>query len=113
LIHRGRLLSELGVWLGGWIRRVGWNAFYQLMVSLDEARAGLSPNGSDCPFQRWAVGVARQRDVDVIVTGHTHQAARHEHGSQLFLNSGSCSEGQHSFLALDTRRAEYAVHASF
>jgi len=48
-----------------------------------------------------------------VVTGHTHRAARTEHGSRLFLNSGSCSEGQLSFLSIDTRRGDYAVNYGY
>jgi len=113
LLQRRRWLAELGVWLGGWIRRVGMASFYRLLTRIDDARSGLSRNSSLCAFQRWAVSVAEQRQVDLIVTGHTHLAARTEHGDRLFLNSGSCSEGQLSFLALDTRRAQYAVQTSF
>ncbi len=113
LIERRRWLSELGIWLGGWIRRLGLNAMYRLFAELDEKRGGLSLDGSRCAFQRWAMGVAREREVDVIVTGHTHLAAQTDHGGRLFLNSGSCSEGKLSFLALDTRRACYGVHSSF
>ena len=54
-----------------------------------------------------------RRDVDIVVTGHTHIATRAEHGSRLYLNSGSCSDGNLSYLAIDTRRASYTVHAGF
>lgn len=113
LIQRRQWLSELGVWLGGWIRRVGLNAFYRLCAKIDEARGGLSLDGTLCEFQRWAVGEAARREFDVVVTGHTHHAARTEHGSRLFLNSGSCSEGQLSFLSIDTRRGDYAVNYGY
>jgi predicted phosphodiesterase len=110
LIQRRRWLSELGVWLGGWIRRVGLDAFYRLCAKID---GGLSLDGTLCEFQRWAVGEAARREFDVVVTGHTHHAARTEHGSRLFLNSGSCSEGQLSFLSIDTRRGDYAVNFGY
>jgi predicted phosphodiesterase len=113
LIARRRWLSELGVWLGGWIRRVGLDAFYRLCAKLDEARGGLSLDGAHCQFQRWAMGVAARRQFDVVVTGHTHLAARTEHGSRLFLNSGSCSGGELSFLSIDTRRGDYAVNFGY
>jgi predicted phosphodiesterase len=113
LIQRRQWLSELGVWLGGWIRRVGMGAFYRLCAKIDEGRGGLSLDGTRCAFQRWAVGEAARREFDVVVTGHTHLAARSEHGSRLFLNSGSCSEGQVSFLSIDTRRADYAVNYGY
>ncbi len=113
LIQRRQWLSELGVWLGGWIRRVGLDAFYRLCAKIDQARGGLSLDGTLCEFQRWAVGEAARREFDVVVTGHTHHAARTEHGSRLFLNSGSCSEGQLSFLSIDTRRGDYAVNLGY
>jgi predicted phosphodiesterase len=113
LIRRRQWLTDLGVWLGGWIRRVGLGAFYRLCAKIDEARGGLSLDGSRCAFQRWAVEQAAQREFDVVVTGHTHLAARSEHGSRLFLNSGSCSEGQLSFLSIDTRRGDYAVNFGY
>jgi predicted phosphodiesterase len=113
LILRRRWLADLGVWLGGWIRRVGLTAFYRLCARLDGARGGLSLDGSRCAFQRWAVSEAARRSADVVVTGHTHLATRNEHGSRLFLNSGSCSEGRLSFLSIDTRRGDYAVHFGY
>ena len=112
-IVRRRWLSELGVWLGGWIRRLGLASLYRLLNSVDEWRAGSSTDSTRCAFQREWVGQATRRDVDIVVTGHTHIAARAEHGSRLYLNSGSCSDGNLSFLAIDTRRASYTVHAGF
>ncbi len=113
LVQKRRWLSELGVWLGGWIRRLGLGALYRLLNELDEKRGGLSLDSTRCSFQKWAMNLAAEREFDVVVTGHTHLAANAEHGSRLFLNSGSCSEGQLSFLSMDTTRAAYAVNTSF
>jgi len=57
--------------------------------------------------------IAAEREFDIMVTGHTHLAANAVHGDRLFLNSGSCSEGQLSFLSMDTARSKYAVNNSF
>lgn len=113
LVVRRRWLSELGIWLGGWIRRLGLDAFYRLLTRIDERRGGASLDASSCPFQRWAMDVAAEREVDIVVTGHTHLATRADHGARLFLNSGSCSEGKLSFLSMDTRRGDYGVHTSW
>jgi len=112
-MERRRWVSELGVWLGGWIRRVGLTALYRLMARLDERRGGLSHDGSRCEFQRWAMNLAARREVDVIVTGHTHLATIAEHGARVFVNSGTCSEGKFSFSSLDTRRGRYQVHTGY
>ncbi|MDF3069973.1 MAG: Ser/Thr protein phosphatase family protein [Polyangiaceae bacterium] len=113
LVARRQWITDLGVWLGGWIRRVGLDAFYRLCAKIDEMRGGISEDGTRCAFQQWAVGEATRREFDIVVTGHTHLAARTEHGSRLFLNSGSCSEGNLSFLSLDTRRGDYAVNSRY
>jgi predicted phosphodiesterase len=80
---------------------------------MDEKRGGLSEDSTRCSFQKWAMNIAAEREFDVMVTGHTHLAANANHGDRLFLNSGSCSEGQLSFLSMDTARSNYAVHSSF
>ncbi len=113
LVQRRRWLSELGVWLGGWIRRLGLGALYRLLNELDEKRGGLSLDSTRCSFQKWAMALATEREFDVMVTGHTHLARTHSTAIRLFLNSGSCSEGQFSFLSMDTARAAYAVNTSF
>jgi len=113
LIKRARWLSEIGVWLGGWILRLGLGSLYGLFDAIDRVRSGIAPDPRRCTFQRWAVSLAETRRADVVVTGHTHVPLRAEHPNALFLNSGSCSNGQFSFLSLDTRNGNYAVHAGF
>lgn len=110
VVKHARWLSELGVWFGAWVRRFGFGKMYQLLRRLDGLRAGASLDAQSCTFQRWAVEVARLKSADVVVTGHTHIAARAEHGDRLFLNSGSCAMGAISFLSIDTKKKEFAVH---
>jgi predicted phosphodiesterase len=113
LVQRRRWVSELGVWIGGWVRRVGLRPLYRLLADLDERRGGLSREAAQRAFEFWAMSLASRRNVDVIVTGHTHFATRSDEGGRLFLNSGSCSEGNLSYLAIDTQRGCYGVHCSF
>jgi predicted phosphodiesterase len=105
--------SELGVWLGGWVRRAGLESVYRAASALDTMRSGVSEDSSRCSFQKAWMGRAANRDVDVMVTGHTHLATRAEHGDRLYLNSGSCSEGQTNYLAIDTRLASYTVQSDY
>jgi UDP-2,3-diacylglucosamine pyrophosphatase LpxH len=113
LVAKGQRASEFGVWLGGWLRRLRLSPIYRMANTLDTWRGGISPDSRRCSFQRAWMGRAARRDVDVMVTGHTHLAAKAEHGARLYLNSGSCSEGKLSYLALDTRRGNYTVHSDF
>ncbi len=110
IVARARWLSELGVWVGGWLRRAGFGSLYQLAKKLDGARGGAAAGAATSGFQRWAIEAARLRGADVVVTGHTHVAARTEHADRLFMNSGSCSSGAISFLGIDTRAGKFSVH---
>jgi predicted phosphodiesterase len=109
IVRRARWLSELGVWVGAWVRRLGLGPLYRLARAVDTLRTGATQAGRSLDFQRWAVGVARLRRADVVVTGHTHVSGVAEYGDRLFLNSGSCSEGAISYLSLDTRAGSYSV----
>jgi predicted phosphodiesterase len=113
LLRHARWASELGVWLGAWLLRMRLSWLYRLFDGIDHARSGATHDPRRCTFQRWAMGLAEHAKADVVVTGHTHVPVRAQHGDRLFLNSGSCAEGRHSFLALDTRRGDYAVHSSY
>ncbi len=106
LIHRARWLSEFGVWLGGWLRRLRLSSLYSYFSRMDLERSQLTEK---CAIQRWAVLEALHRRADVVVTGHTHVPGRRDHDSCLFLNSGTCAEGHISFLGVDTKRATYQV----
>ncbi len=111
IIRHARWVSESCVWGAAWVRRLGLHAFFRALHRFDEFRSGARPDPSRCSFQRWAVAQAHAPQADVVVTGHTHLGLRVEHGDRLFLNSGTCSEGQFSFLSLDTAAGEYALHS--
>lgn len=115
LVQYARWVSELGVWLGGMMRRLHLDFLYQAFDSLDLLRETtmLESGGEACRIQSWAVAGARAREADVVITGHTHVPKREEHGAQLFLNSGSCSGGRFSFLAMDTRAAQYSCQTQW
>lgn len=113
LVAHRQQASEVGVWVGGWLRRLRLMPIYRIASSIDNWRGGVSPDSTRCTFQRAWMHRAERRDVDVMVTGHTHLATRAEHGARLYLNSGSCSEGNFSYLAIDTRRGDYTVHDAF
>jgi predicted phosphodiesterase len=113
LIRKARWVSELGVWLGGWLLRLGLQPLYRLFDALDHLRSGIENAPDRCTFQRWAVSLAAARQADVVVTGHTHVPLRVEHPKALFLNSGSCADGRFSFLSIDPARGNYAVNSTW
>ena len=113
IIRRARWLSELGVWLGSWILRLGLEPLHRVFSLIDGLCSGQASKLPRSSFQRWAFDLAEKSDFDVIVTGHTHIPVRSDNAGRTFLNSGSCAEGRYSFASLDTRLASYAVHSSF
>jgi predicted phosphodiesterase len=110
LCTQARSLSELGVWLGAWLRRFGLDSVYRLMAGWEKGRSGAP---EDCAVRRWALSHATTYSADIVVTGHTHMAAKAESGSRLFLNSGTCCNGNISFLALDSKLGHYEVHHGY
>jgi UDP-2,3-diacylglucosamine pyrophosphatase LpxH len=108
-----RWVSVAGVWLGGWLCRMGLGPIMKAFDRLDHWQRGAHDDPRKCKFQQWAVDLARRQKADVIVTGHTHQGVVAEHGSHLFLNSGSCAEGEYSFLSIDTKSGQYAMNHSW
>ncbi len=110
LCSTARPVSELAVWLGAWVRRLGFDWVYRYFARLERIRTKAT---KDCRVRKWALLQAEARDVDVVVTGHTHVPVCDESGRHLFLNSGTCSLGGTSFLSLDTKRGEYRVNAGY
>jgi predicted phosphodiesterase len=110
LCSTARPLSEMAVWLGAWIRRLGLDWAYRQFVRIEQIRTG---NSGECRVRRWALDQAERRQVDVVITGHTHVPVCDESGSTLFLNSGTCAQGEISFLSLDTKRGDYRVNVGY
>jgi hypothetical protein len=113
MIRRARFLSEWGVWTGAWLRRVGLQPVFRAFEALDTLGRGATVDPARCSFQRWAMSRAFEQRADVVVTGHTHLGTKAAHGDRLFLNSGTCSEGKFSFLALDTRAGSFGLNSAW
>jgi len=68
LFRRGKRLAELGVWLGGWLLRMGLQPVYEAFYRLDALRSGAVPDGDRCSFQRWAVRRADEFAAETLLT---------------------------------------------
>jgi predicted phosphodiesterase len=113
VIRHARWLSESAVWAGGWLRRVGLSRMFHALDAIEERLRGAAIDPTACTFQRWALAQAERVSAEVVITGHTHHAMRVEHGARLFLNSGSCAQGQFSFLSVDTVSGDYALRTNW
>jgi predicted phosphodiesterase len=106
LVRRAPLTAELLVWAGGWLRRWGLASWHLFFDRFDQWWSTASLRTKPA-FERWAIGMARERKADVVVTGHTHTGARSGHGDALYLNSGACTDGRINWLSLDTATLDF------
>lgn len=100
-------LSRMFVWLGGWLERMGVKVTAWSDRLHGQVRDG-GPREAGV-FERAAVALAEAEQAEVVVTGHTHEAARLELGGTLYMNSGSCVGGRSELLLLDTQSRRFEV----
>lgn len=108
LIRTSRFISEFGIWIGGWLLRIGLWPIYKVISKLDE-----NSSATKVLTKLEQLAIESAPKADIIVTGHTHISKRAEYNSKLYLNSGTCSGGRFSYLALDTRTGTYTSHTSW
>ncbi len=112
ILRRARTLADAGVWAASRLTHLGLDPVYRALERADIQRRA-NPDPERCRFQRWAIDVAAGEDADVIVTGHTHLRTAAKHGDRTFLNAGTCSRGQYSFLHLDTKTGVFGTASSW
>lgn len=97
------------VWLGLATSRMGIDRLYKWGEAIEfwaKAKNLLT-------FEKWAVGMAKAKQTDVVVTGHTHVPKVQGYDERLYLNSGACFHGGFSWLALDTKAGTYTHHTTW
>jgi predicted phosphodiesterase len=113
ILRNARWLAEASICLGGWVARAGLQPVVDFVDRVEMRTRSVSTDPATCSFRQWAVGLARERNADVAITGHTHLSGTSTHGAQMFLNSGTCSEGRTSFLSIDTQAQRFEVCRSW
>jgi UDP-2,3-diacylglucosamine pyrophosphatase LpxH len=121
VVKKARFVSEWTAWLASWLVRFGMAPIIKATETIERWVMGVDGGAPSDPtklakpdrFQRAAMGWAAANQVDVVVTGHTHHGTITPHGDRLFLNSGSCSEGRFSYLALDTKAGDYSLQSAW
>ncbi|MFO0725321.1 MAG: metallophosphoesterase family protein [Myxococcota bacterium] len=108
-IARGEApLSRFSVWLGGWLERIGLGI--TKVADKFEGKILRDGHGIDPGrFERGAVAMGEADGADVVITGHTHRAARAEISGTLYMNSGTCVGGRREMLLLDTGAKRFEV----
>jgi UDP-2,3-diacylglucosamine pyrophosphatase LpxH len=121
VVKKARFVSEWSAWLAAWVVRLGLTPVLKVTGAVERLVMGVDAGAPSDPtrlsrpdrFQRAAMSWASAQGVDIVVTGHTHHATVAPHGDRLFLNSGSCSEGRISYLAMDTAAGRYSVETAW
>ncbi len=104
--HRYAPLSQSAVWLGSLLERV------RIPVTQTVDRFRKRPRYAEDEVterEARALAFASAEGVDVVVTGHTHRAVRHEQDGVVYLNSGSWLTGRFTWVDLDTDTKSYRV----
>ena len=104
LFRRAWALTRAASWCTGRLRFVGLRALAQSIEGHDiriKHRRFHHPEG---PYLKAGRRLLREQHADIVVMGHTHMPVRVEVPEGIIVNSGSCSAGQLSYVAIDTRQ---------
>ncbi len=106
LFRRAYALTRAASWFTGRLRFAGLRPVAQWFESNDIRIKHQRFHRDDGPYLRAGRELLRRHNADVVVMGHTHVPVRVEYPEGLVVNSGSCSVGQHSYVAIDTTSGE-------
>ncbi len=112
LFRRAYALTRAASWFTGRLRYAGLRPVAEWFESNDIRIKHERFHRDDGPYLRAGRDLLREHGADIVVMGHTHVPVRVEYPEGLVVNSGSCSVGQHSYVAIDTRSGEVELHQS-
>lgn len=102
LIRASPTLCAIGNYLGGAAERYGFSGALTLLDWVDDAANGGINVDRNALYREKAIALARQRQVDTIVLGHTHQQDHHTAQGVTYLNVGANLEGRFEYGFIDT-----------
>jgi predicted phosphodiesterase len=102
LIRTSPTLCAIGNYLGGAAERHGLKGALALLDWIDDAANGGVNVDRNILYREKAIELARQRGVDTIVLGHTHQQDRQEARGVTYLNVGANLGGRFEYGFIDT-----------
>ncbi len=103
-----RWISEIGIWLGSCMLRMNYSQIYNFIYEL-ELKSSFSMSQGKI-ISRGAEELAKIKNADIVIQGHTHIGSVAELDKKIFMNSGTCAGGNFSYLTLDTKRNDYKYH---
>ena len=103
--------ESLGVWLGGWLERMGLDVTKKMNFS--SKLKSLNNQWKAGKFESAAVALGNQLKADIIVTGHSHHPMKFEMDTHLFLNSGARVAARQDMVILDLKNNEHKVYKRF
>ncbi len=102
LIRTSPTLCAIGNYLGGAAERRGLKGALALLDWIDDAANGGIKVDRNILYRDKAISLARQRGIDTIVLGHTHQQDCHAAGGVTYLNVGANLAGRFEYGFIDT-----------
>lgn len=104
LFRRAETLTRAASWFTGRLRFVGLRALAQRVEGHDIRIKHRRFHRDSGPYLSAGRLLLQKQRADVVVMGHTHVPVRVEMPEGIVVNSGSCSAGQLSYVAIDTLR---------
>ncbi|MCA9713711.1 MAG: metallophosphoesterase family protein [Myxococcales bacterium] len=102
VIGRVNKLARAATWTAGRLRAARMRPVAHWLETRDVKIKHKRFGTHQGPYCRAGRGLLMARDLDVVVMGHTHVAARHELPEGIVANTGTCSGGRRVFVSIDT-----------
>lgn len=102
LIRTSPILCAIGNYLGGAAERRGFAGALAFLDWIDDAANGGIKVDRNLLYRTKAIELALQRNVDIIVLGHTHQQDCHSARGVRYLNVGANLAGRFEYGFIDT-----------
>jgi len=110
LLLRARPAARMATWFSGRVRALGLGPLADWLEHQDVHLKHQRFSGANGPYAAAASRLLYEQSVDVVVMGHTHVAARVDLPTGTYLNTGTCSLGQFSYVSIDTADRTTTLH---
>ena len=103
-----RNFEHFGAWFAGWGARAGFDWTRQMnQISKHKSENNMWKPGM---FEKLSALVAKQKNCNIVVTGHSHHPMKKEFNGTLFMNSGTRVAGRQDLVIIDTAGKDYDLY---
>ena len=112
LLVRARPAAKMATWFSGRVRALRLGRVADWLEHQDIRIKHERFSKEDGPYVAAAKRLMRDHSHDVVVMGHTHVRARVDTPDGTYLNTGTCSMAQFSYVSIDTANRASTLHSA-